>query len=148
PACAHRGGAVGIDARGKIYAAWYTEGREGRPALLFATSTDGKTFGTPQRLDRSEGSIPDHVRLGVTADGRVLVVWEDSTAVRRRIVARASTDGGETFGPLEQLSSAMKAWSPALAVTSAGGFVVAWNEEEFPVTRSVLQPIEVRGARP
>jgi hypothetical protein len=79
------------------------------------------------------------VRLGVTADGRVLVVWEDATAVRRRIVARASTDGGKTFGPVEPLSSAVKAWSPALAVTADGGFVVAWLEEEFPVTRAVVQ---------
>lgn len=145
PACPHRGGAVGIDARGKVYVAWYTEGSEGRPALLFATSAHGRTFTAPKRLDRSEGSIPDHVRLGVAPDGRLLVVWEDSTAVRRRIVARASLDGGATFGPVEQLSSAVKAYQPALAVTPAGGFVVAWNEEEFPVTRSVLQALEVRG---
>ncbi|MEW6267738.1 MAG: hypothetical protein AB1689_00405, partial [Thermodesulfobacteriota bacterium] len=103
PACPHRGGAVGVDGGGKVYAAWYTEGTEGRPGLFFATSPDGASFGVPQRLDRSEGSIPDQVRLGVTPDGRVLVVWEDATAVRRRIVARASVDGGATFGPIEQL---------------------------------------------
>lgn len=139
PACPHRGGGVGVDGTGTIYTAWYTEGTDGRPGLFFATSTDGKSFAPRRRLDESDGSIPDHVRLGVTADGRVLVVWEDATAVRRRIVARASTDGGKTFGPVEPLSSAVKAWSPALAVTADGGFVVAWLEEEFPVTRAVVQ---------
>ena len=44
-ACPHRGGAVGIDGRGRIYASWYTEGKQARPDLYFATSDDGRRFG-------------------------------------------------------------------------------------------------------
>jgi hypothetical protein len=146
PACPHRGGAVGIDGRGRVHVAWYSEGKAGRPGLFYASSDDGRTFTEPHRLDASDGSIPDHVGLAVQRDGTLVVVWEDSTAVRRRVLARASRDGGTTFGAIEPLSTAMKAWSPAVTTAPDGGFVVAWHEEEFPVTRSAL--LRVRIAAP
>ena len=143
PGCPHRGGSAAIDARGRVFLLWYTEGRDGRPALLFASSPDGRTFAPPLRIDASDGSIPDHARLGVGSDGRLVAVWEEATAVRRRIVARASSDGGRSFGPLETVSSAMKAYDPDLAVSPSGEFLVAWNEEQFPVTRTVVQILRV-----
>lgn len=141
PACPHRGGGVGVDAQGRVHVAWYTEGTDGKPALFHASSDDGKTFTAPQRLDASAGSIPDHVGLAVQPDGTLLVVWEDSTAVRRRVLARVSRDGGKSFAPIEQLSTAVKSYAPAVTTMPGGGFVVAWNEEEFPVTRTVLLPV-------
>jgi len=145
PSCPHRGGGVGVDGTGRVHAAWYTEGKNDRPGLFYASSADGKEFTAPLRIDQSEGSIPDHAALGVKPDGTVLVVWEDSTAVRRRVLARLSVDGGKTFGPVDQLSTAVKAYAPAVAVTPSGGFVVAWNEEEFPVTRTVVQAVTPAG---
>src|SRR5581483_11298927 len=35
-ACPHRGGAIGLDARGRVYESWYTEGSDIRPDLRFA----------------------------------------------------------------------------------------------------------------
>ena len=145
PACPHRGGGVGVDRTGRVHVAWYTEGKEEQPGLFYASSADGKSFSAPLRLDRSTGSIPDHVGLAVEPGGSVLVVWEDATAVRRRVLARLSTDGGKTFGATEQLSTAVKAYAPAVAVRPSGGFVVAWTEEEFPVTRSVVLPVSAAG---
>lgn len=46
-ACPHRGGQVSADARGRLYAVWYTEGTGGRPDVLFATAPDGRRFGPP-----------------------------------------------------------------------------------------------------
>lgn len=141
PSCPHRGGGAGVDGKGRVHVAWYTEGTDGKPALFYASSDDGKSFTAPQRLDQSAGSIPDHVGLAVRPDGTVLIVWEDSTAVRRRVLARVSRDAGKTFAPIEQLSTAVKSYAPAVTTSPAGGFVVAWNEEEFPVTRTVLLPV-------
>jgi len=141
PACPHRGGGVGVDATGRVHAAWYSEGKNEQPGLFVASSADGQQFGAPLRIDQSSGSIPDHVGLAVEPNGAVLVVWEDSTAVRRRVLSRLSIDGGKTFGAIDQLSTAVKAYAPAVAVAPGGGFVVAWNEEEFPVTRTVVQPL-------
>ncbi len=146
-ACPHRGGAVGIDGRGRIYASWYTEGAEARPDLLFATSEDGRRFGPPRRLHTSATSIPDHARMAVTPDGRAAVVWEDGTAVRRRVLFRYTSDGGRTLSPIHTLSTAIKAWEPDIAVARDGGFVVAWHEEQFPYVKTVVQAVRVAAAR-
>jgi len=135
-ACPHRGGSVGVDSRGRIYATWYTEGTQARPDLYFATAEDGRTFGPKRRLHTSAASIPDHARMAVSRDGRAVVVWEDSTAVRRRILFRYTADGGRTL-------SAIKAWEPDLAVAPDGSFLVAWHEEQFPSVRTVVQPVRV-----
>jgi hypothetical protein len=142
-ACPHRGGSVGIDGRGRIYATWYTEETQARPDLYFATSEDGRTFGPKRRLHTSATSIPDHARMAVSQDGRAVIVWEDSTAVRRRILLRYTADGGRTLSAIQPLSTAIKAWEPDVAVAPDGSFLVAWHEEQFPSIRTVVQPVRV-----
>lgn len=146
-ACPHRGGSVAIDGAGQTYLAWYTEGAEGKPAVLFAHSADGQRFTPPQRLDTSTGSIPDHLRMAVDPAGRTLVVWEEATAVRRRIVARSSPDGGRTFTPLQVLSQALKAYAPDITVSPSGDFVVAWHEEQFPQVKTLVHIVRWDSAR-
>jgi len=146
-ACPHRGGGVATDARGRLYAIWYTEASEGRPDVLFATSTDGRRFSPPRRLHTAAGSIPDQARLAVDAAGRGVVVWEDSTAVRRRVVVRTTRDAGRTLSPPHSLSPAIKAWAPAVA-TTPGGFIIVWHEEQFPSIKTVVQTLTLgEGAR-
>jgi hypothetical protein len=139
-ACPHRGGQVAADARGRLYAIWYTEGAGGRPDVLFATAPDGKRFGAPRRVHTATGSVPDHARLAIDASGRGIVVWEDSTAVRRRILLRSVAEGGRSLGPVRTLSQAIKAWAPDVVVVP-GGFLVAWHEEQFPATKTIVQPV-------
>jgi hypothetical protein len=143
-ACPHRGGSVAMDSRNQTYLTWYTEGAQGKPAVLFARSSDRQRFITPQRLDTSAGSIPDHVRMAVDTAGRLAVVWEDSTAVRRRVLLRYTTDGGRTFSPVQSLSPALKAYAPDIAASPTGGFVAVWHEEQFPVIKTVIQPLQFR----
>ena len=142
-ACPHRGGNVALDAQGRVYAAWYTEGREGTPDMLFAVSDSGRRFTTPRHLHSAPGTVPDHVRLAVDARGRAVVVWEDMTAARRRVLMRYSVDGGRTLSRVQTLSSVVKAYTPDVAVASDGEFVVVWNEEAFPDLRTVVQPISL-----
>ena len=138
---------MAADARGRLYAIWYTEATEGRPDVLFATSTDGRRFSPPRRLHLAPGSIPDQARLAVDAAGRGIVVWEDSTAVRRRVVMRTTRDGGRTLSPLQSLSPAIKAFAPAVAATP-GGFIIVWHEEQFPSIKTVVQTLTLgEGAR-
>jgi len=142
-ACPHRGGSVALDGRGRVYLAWYTEGRDGQPRMLFAVSPDGRRFGTPVRLNTTAGSIPDHVRLAADTQGRVAIVWEEATAVRRRVLLRTSIDGGRTVTAPAVLSQAIKAYAPDVAATPGGGFVVAWHEERFPSLTTIVQTIEL-----
>jgi hypothetical protein len=142
-ACPHRGGAIGMDGRGRVYASWYSEGKESRPDLFFAMSTDGRRFEPRRRIHTSTTSIPDHARVAVDRDGRAIIVWEDSTAVRRRILLRYTLDGGRTLSPVQTLSTAIKAWEPDIAVRREGAFVVAWHEERFPSVTTVIQPVRL-----
>lgn len=138
-ACPHRGGRVALDGHGRIHAAWYTEGRDETPRVLFATSTGGRPFDGPRPITVAGGAVPDHVRLAVNRQGTVVVVWEDSTAVRRRIRLRVSVDGGRSFGPPRALSTAVKAYAPDVAVAPNGDFVAVWHEEQFPFTKTIVQ---------
>lgn len=142
-ACPHRGGVVGMDGRGRIFLSWYTEGTKEEPSLLFTMSRDGQHFPRPKRLDTSATSIPDHLRMAVDASGRAVIVWEDATAVRRRVLLRYTTDGGETFSPVQTLSQAIKAYAPDVAVSPTGDFIVVWHEEQFPAIKTIIQPIRL-----
>lgn len=145
--CPHRGGEVAFDAKGAAYAAWYTEGAKGVPSMLFAVAPAGRRFGTPQRVNGSAATIPDQVRLAVNPAGAAVIVWEDATAVRRRILLRASADGGRTLGPVQVLSRAIKAYMPDVAALPDGDFVVAWHEEQFPSLKTVTQRVRVTASR-
>jgi hypothetical protein len=145
-ACPHRGGSIAADAQGRRYAVWYTEATEGRPDVLFATSTDGRRFSPPRRLHAASGSIPDQARLAVDAAGRAVIVWEDATAVRRRIMVRTTRDGGHTLSPPQALSTAIKAFAPAVTATRAG-FIIVWHEEQFPAIKTVIHTMTLEAAR-
>jgi hypothetical protein len=147
-ACPHRGGTVGIDGRGRVYTTWYTEGTQVRPDLLFATSDDGRRFSLPRRLHASATSIPDHARMAVDASGRAAIVWQDSTAVRGRVLLRYTADGGRTLSPVHTLSTAIKAYAPDVAVAGDASFMVAWHEEQFPHTKTVVQTIRIVATHP
>jgi len=142
-ACPHRGGSVATDGRGRIYLAWYTESAAGQPRMLFAAAGDDLKFRTPARLNAAAGSIPDQVRLAADPAGRVVIVWVEATAVRRRVLMRYSTDGGRTLGAAQSLSEAIKAYAPDVAVAPGGEFVVAWQEEPFPVLKTVTRTIKL-----
>ena len=141
-ACPHRGGSVAMDDRGRVYLAWYTETADGQPRMLFAVG-DGTRFSAPARLNSSTGSIPDQVRLAADPAGRVVIVWEEATAVRRRVLLRYSTDGGRTLSAPQALSQAIKAYAPDVAVAPGGAFVLAWHEEQFPALKTVTQTIKL-----
>ena len=137
---------MAIDGQGRIYVSWYTEGDQHKPNLLFASSSDGSYFSSPKRLDGSASSIPDHVRMAVNRAGEAVVVWEDSTAVRRRILLRYGTDGGKTFSPVHVLSRAIKAYDPDVAPALNGDFVIIWHEEQFPAVKTVVQHMRLEDA--
>jgi len=91
-------------------------------------------------FSRTLNSVAANARLAIDATGRGIVVWEDSTAVRRRILLRSVAEGGRSLGPVRTLSQAIRAWAPDVAVVP-GGFLVAWHEERFPSTTTVVQHV-------
>ncbi|MBM3219896.1 MAG: exo-alpha-sialidase [Candidatus Rokubacteria bacterium] len=135
-ACPHRGGTAAIDGQGRVHAVWYTEGARNEPAVLYATSTDGRRFTAPRRVHVSTSSIPDHARLAVNDRGHAAIVWEDSTAVRRRVLLREVTT--DRLGPIQALSQAVKAYAPDVTMAPDGRAVVTWHEEQFPRAKTII----------
>ena len=139
-ACPHRGGSVAIDGRGRVHAVWYTEGTRNEPNVLYAVSDDGARFGAPKRVHVSSTSIPDHPRIVIEPrTDRAIIVWEDATAVRRRVLLREATAAG--LGPVRMLSQAIKAYAPDVTIGADGEALVAWHEEQFPKTVTVIRRI-------
>jgi hypothetical protein len=86
------------------------------------------------------------VRLAVDGTGRAVVVWEDSTAVRRRVIMRTTLDGGRTLSPPQTLTQAVKAFAPDV-VTVPGGFLIVWHEEQFPSIKTVVYSVKLEGRK-
>ena len=66
--------------------------------------------------------------------------------MRRRVMMQAIRDRDHPLGAPRALSQAVKAYAPDVAV-GADGFVVAWHEEQFPATRTIVQPVALEEGR-
>jgi hypothetical protein len=141
-ACPHRGGSLAFDARGRLFMTWYSEGADNQPRILFSVAEGGR-FAEPKLVNGETGTVPDQARLAVDTEGRVAIIWQDSTAVRRRVLLRSSVDGGRTLSPPQILSQTLKAYAPDLVATPNGKFVVAWREERYPTEKTIIQPFHL-----
>ena len=89
-----------------IYIAWWTNNTEnGNEEVMFRASNDaGQTFG--EKINLSNTTDADSWRVEIAAEGAdVLVTWWETNQTSDTPVARISTDGGETFGPVLGLAT-------------------------------------------
>jgi hypothetical protein len=94
-----------------IYIAWWTNNTEnGNEEVMFRASTDaGATF--TDKINLSNTTDADSWRVEIAGEGEAVVVswWETATTAANQTsdtpVARISTDGGETFGPMLRLAT-------------------------------------------
>lgn len=146
PACPHRPASLGVDKQGRLYVVWYTEGADETPAIYLAHSDDqGKTFSTKRQLNRSKGTFPDHPQMAVDPAGRIVVIWEEQSPVRREIVASYSLDRGESFNTPIKLNE-KNGQTPTVAVNQSGTVVMGWKEHAMPAHRLVLQTMQFPAA--
>ncbi len=91
---------------GNIYIAWWTNNTEnGNEEVMFrASNDDGATFG--DKINLSNSPSADSWRVEIAAEGAdVIVSWWETNQTSDIPVARISTDGGETFGPMIMLAT-------------------------------------------
>lgn len=89
-----------------IYIAWWTNNTEnGNEEVMFRASNDaGQTFSDKIKLSNS--SEADSWRVELPAEGAyVAVTWWETNQTSDAPVARLSTDGGQTFGPVLRLAT-------------------------------------------
>ena len=143
PGCPHRPASIGTDRLGRLYVVWYTEGIDETPAVLLAYSDDhGDTFSPKQKLNVSKGTFPDHPQMAVDPDGRLVIVWEEQSPVRREVVLSVSLDRGQTFSTPQKLNE-KKGQTPSLSINSKGLAALAWMEHAMPIHRMVVQTLQL-----
>ncbi len=142
--CPHRPASLGVDQKGRLYVVWYTEGPDNTPGVYLAISDDhGQTFSPRRQLNRSKGTFPDHPQMTVDSLGRVIVIWEEQSPVRKEIVVSLSVDRGNHFSPPHILNG-RKAKHPAVAINNQGEAMLAWSEQvKFPHWSTVIQPLHL-----
>ena len=87
-----------------IYIAWWTNNTaNNNEEVMFRASTDGgDTFG--DKINLSNTTDADSWRVELAAEGaNVIVTWWETNQTSDTPVARVSTDGGATFGPMLRL---------------------------------------------
>ncbi len=89
-----------------IYIAWWTNNTANKnEEVMFRASNDGgATFGDKMNLSNTPDA--DSWRVEVAGEGAdVIVSWWETNQTSDTPVARISTDGGQTFGPMLRLAS-------------------------------------------
>jgi hypothetical protein len=147
PGCPHRPASIGTDRLGRLYVVWYTEGVDETPAVFLAYSDDrGATFSPKQKLNVSKGTFPDHPHMAVDSDGRLVIVWEEQSPVRREVVMSLSLDRGQTFSAPQKLNE-KKGQTPSLSINAKGLAALAWMEHAMPAHRMVVQTLQLPTAK-
>jgi hypothetical protein len=145
-ACPHRPASLGVDRFGRLYVVWYTEGADESPAIYLAYSDDqGKTFSDKKQLNSSKGTFPDHPQMTVDGQGRVIVIWEEQSPVRREIVMSHSLDRGQSFSLQKKLND-KHGQTPTIAVNDQGTVVMGWKEHAMPAHRLLIQTMQLPGS--
>lgn len=143
PGCPHRAASIGTDRLGRLYVVWYTEGVDETPAVFLAYSDDrGATFSPKQKLNVSKGTFPDHPQMAVDPEGRLVIVWEEQSPVRREVVMSLSLDRGQTFSAPQKLNE-KKGQTPSLSINAKGLAALAWMEHAMPSHRIVVQTLQL-----
>jgi len=146
PGCPHRPASIGTDRFGRLYVVWYTEGVDDTPAVFLAYSDNrGDSFSPKQKLNVSKGTFPDHPQMAVDPEGRLVIVWEEQSPVRREIVSSISLDRGQSFSTPQKLNE-KKGQTPSLSMNSKGLAALAWMEHAMPVHRMVVQTLQLPAA--
>ncbi|HYY67005.1 MAG TPA: hypothetical protein VE572_01520 [Nitrososphaeraceae archaeon] len=89
-----------------IYVVWWTnKTANGDGEVMFRASNDGgATFG--DKINLSNNTVTNSVDAEIAAEGaNVIVTWWERNSTSNEPVAKISTDGGQTFGPVLMLAA-------------------------------------------
>ena len=129
--CPDDGPALVGDSQGTIHVVWPTviDGPEPTGALFYATSRDGRTFTTRQRVPTLGSRKPGHPQIAIDGGGRVVIAWDEVIGGIRQaatITGHRGPDDSLRFDAPQRIADGSAAY-PMLAV-SAGRIVTAWTD--------------------
>ncbi len=145
--CPHSGPSI-IESGGRLYIAWLTEGREGRPRIQLAWSDDrGHHFHAPVVVS-ADTLDPNHPVLATSDDGHILLTfqarrkktdgsWQPSTV----FVEEVKSDRVST--PIALANSGTSINYPHMAIGTSGRAYLAWTQRAEHASSILL----IRGRR-
>jgi hypothetical protein len=143
PVCPHRGPSLGLDRAGRLYIAWYTEGKE-EPTIHLATSDDqGRTFSAPHSLGYARGTFPDAPAIAVSGAGTVFAAWHESSPVVSRVFLRQSSDRGRSIGAPQPVNEGPRRAHHAVVALGGGRLALAWADEHYTGSRIAFRLMAV-----
>ena len=124
---------IAVDDSGNIYVAWYDEGwgmwGEDFDIYLAKSTDDGDSFSPRVRVDHGDTSSAARPALAIDENGIVYIAWEDNREVNYHVYVNRSTDGGETFFPIDVRVDVFSRPSvnPSLEVDGRGIVYISWT---------------------
>lgn len=150
--CPENGPSIAVDAARRVHVVWPTllpgSNSSNSPTLglFYAGSGDGRRFSARQPIPTQ--GVPRHVQIAVTAQGQLLVAWDEQSPGKRTIaIARGLIDrDGSTRFSREAIADDRSASYPAIGATNSG-VVLGWTSGEAGQTVIRTRLIESAGTR-
>ena len=118
----------------KVYVVWqdnlFGDNRINYDILLKSSTDGGQTFGDVINLSNNSG-FSEHPQIAINGNN-VYIVWADNTSLNRDIYFISSTDGGQTFGDVINLSNnTADSYNQEISVSGDNVYVVWQDAQKF-----------------
>jgi hypothetical protein len=147
PSCPHSGPSIGLDSRGQIHVAWFTQGRTEKDAgIYYALSQNGgKSFAARTLIDANTAPETLYNSLIVGDDDTIYLAWTNLDRDNKaQIYLRTRAAGMQTWTPIQQISAANgNASRPVLALTGSK-LHIAWTETDGETSRAMFRSARVK----
>jgi len=123
---------LAVDPAGNVNLVWEDDIASSSDISFSRSQDHGQTFSTPKSLSHNVGNS-NSAQLSVDLSGNINVVWENDSPGNFDVFFTRSTDGGQTFSPLSNLSHSPGSASSAQLTTDLGGNInVIWVDNTPP----------------
>jgi hypothetical protein len=136
-ACPDDGPAAVVDRTGGVHIAWPTL-VGGHKAIFYAYAADGRTFSARERVDADDEIDANHPQIALTADGRVVVLWDEATSGGTAVLARGKRLDTNRWDRQTSIAGDGDNRYPA-ATASDAGVIVAWTQKAASGSRIAVE---------
>jgi hypothetical protein len=146
PSCPHSGPSLGRDSRGWLHVSWFTFGRSEKEAGIYygVSKDDGVTFAPRTLIHANAAPETLYNNLVVGDDDRIYFAWSNlDTNNRSQIYMKFLAADGQTWSPIQQVSTAMGNASRPVLALSRNLLHVGWTETDGEHSWVVLRNAEV-----
>ena len=127
---------IAVDLAGNISVVWEDDISPSSDISFSHSSDHGATFSPPQSLSHNVGNS-NNAQIAVDLAGNINVVWQNTSPGNFDIFFTRSTDGGQNFSALLNVSNSPGASrTPRIATDLGGNINVLWADNVPPATNT------------